>query len=60
MSDKKKLVPANLSIINNSAAESKTGKESTPRIAVTKNVHIVSGILVIVIPCVLKLITVTI
>ena len=52
--------PSNLSIISNNAQESNTGNESTPRTAVTKNAHIVNGSLVIDIPCVLKLITVTI
>ena len=53
------LVPANLSMINKTAADNRTGKERTPRIAVTKNAHTVSGNLVIVIPFVLKLSTVT-
>ena len=37
-----------------------TGKDNTPKIAVTKNAHIVKGILVIDIPLVLKLSIVTI
>ena len=60
MSDRKNEVPKLLSIINNKAAESSTGKETTPIIAVTKNAHIVRGKRVILIPFVLKLITVTI
>ena len=50
----------NSSIINNKAADNKTGKEITPIIAVTRNAQIVNGNLNIDIPLVLKLITVTI
>ena len=46
-------------MINNKAAESNTGKETTPMIAVTKKAHIVNGNLVIDIPLVLKFNTVT-
>jgi hypothetical protein len=46
--------------INNSAADNNTGKETTPMIAVTKKPQIVKGNLVMDIPSVLKLITVTI
>ena len=60
MSDKKKEVPKLLSIINSKAAESSTGNEIVPIIAVTKNAHIVNGILVNDIPFVLKFKTVTI
>ena len=60
MSDKKKEVPKLLSMINNKAADKRTGKEIRPIIAVTKNVHTVRGNLVIDIPFVLRLITVTI
>ena len=60
MSDRKKEVPKLLSIINKSAADSKTGKETTPIIAVTKNAQIVKGSLLILMPFVLRLITVTI
>ena len=59
ISERKKDVPNDLSIINKSAAESKTGNDTIPIIAVTKNAHIVKGSLLIVIPFVLKLITVT-
>ena len=59
MSDKQNDVPANLSITNNNAADNKTGKDNTPKIAVTKKAQIVNGILVMLIPCVRKLITVT-
>ena len=45
---------------NNNTAETKTGKDSTPIIAVTKKAHIVSGNLVIDIPLVLKFNIVTI
>ena len=47
-------------MISNKAAESSTGKESTPKIAVTKKAQMVKGIRNIDIPVVLKLITVTI
>ena len=57
--DKKNEVPKLLSIISNKAADNNTGKETTPIIAVTKNAQIVRGSLVIDIPLVLKLITVT-
>ena len=60
MSDKKNEVPKLLSIINNKAADSNTGKETTPIIAVTKKAQIVSGSRVMDIPLVRKLITVTI
>ena len=60
MSDKKNEVPKLLSNINNNAADNNTGKETTPMIAVTKKAQIVRGNLVIDIPFVLKLITVTI
>ena len=60
MSERKNEVPKLLSIIKSSEAESKTGKEITPIIAVTKNAHIVKGSLNIDIPLVLKFITVTI
>ena len=46
-------------MINNKAADNKTGKETTPIIAVTKNAHIVKGKRDIDIPFVRKLITVT-
>ena len=60
ISDRKKEVPKLLSIINNKAADNNTGKDTTPIIAVTKNAHIVSGKRVILMPFVLRLITVTI
>ena len=60
MSDRKKEVPKDLSIINKSAADNNTGNEITPIIAVTKNAQIVKGSLNIDIPFVRKLITVTI
>ena len=60
MSERKNEVPKLLSIIKSNEAESKTGKEITPIIAVTKNAHIVKGSLNIDIPLVLKFITVTI
>ena len=60
MSDKKKDVPKLLSIINNKAADNNTGNEITPITAVIKNAQIVKGNLVIDIPFVRKLITVTI
>jgi len=60
ISDKKNEVPKLLSIINNKAADNNTGKEITPITAVIKNVQIVNGSLVIDIPLVRKLITVTI
>ena len=60
MSDRKKDVPKLLSIISNRAAESSTGKDTTPIIAVMKKAQIVSGNLEKLIPLVLKLITVTI
>ena len=47
-------------MINNSAADKRTGNETTPIIAVTKNAQTVNGSLVIVIPSVLRLRTVTI
>jgi hypothetical protein len=50
----------NFKKINNSAADNNTGKETTPMIAVTKKAQIVKGNLVMDIPSVLKLITVTI
>ena len=53
-------MPKLLSIIKSKAADNKTGKEITPIIAVTKNAHIVYGILNKDIPLVRKLITVTI
>ena len=53
-------MPKLRSIINNKAADNKTGNETTPIIAVTKNAQIVSGNLVIDIPFVLRFITVTI
>ena len=59
ISDKKKDVPKLLSKINNNAAENKTGNETIPIIAVKKKVQTVNGSLVIVIPLVLMLITVT-
>ena len=46
-------------MINNRAADNKTGNEITPIIAVTKNAQMVSGNLVIDMPFVRKLITVT-
>ena len=49
-----------LSNIKSNTAENNTGKDNTPKIAVTKKAQIVNGILVIVIPFVLKLITVII
>ena len=60
ISDKKKDVPKLLSIINNNAADNKTGKEIVPIIAVTKKAQIVSGIFVNDIPFVLRFNTVTI
>ena len=60
ISDKKNEVPKLLSIIKSKAAESNTGNEITPMMAVTKNAHIVSGILVRDMPLVLKFRTVTI
>ena len=60
ISDKKKEVPKLLSIINNNAADKSTGKEITPMMAVTKNAQMVNGNLVIDIPFVLRLMTVTI
>ena len=60
MSDKKNEVPKLRSIIKSKAAESNTGNETTPIIAVTKNAHIVKGNLDIVIPLTRRLITVTI
>ena len=60
MSDRKKEVPKLRSIIKSNAAESNTGKDTTPIIAVTKNAQIVKGSLDIVIPFTLRLITVTI
>ena len=59
ISDKKNDVPKLLSKINNNAAENNTGKDTIPIIAVTKKAQTVKGNLVIVIPLVLKLITVT-
>ncbi len=47
-------------MINNNAADKRTGKETTPIIAVTKNAQIVNGRRVIDIPFVRRLITVTI
>ena len=46
-------------MISIKAAESNTGNETTPIIAVTKNAQIVRGSLVIDIPLVRRLITVT-
>src|SRR5690606_35301715 len=59
ISDKKNEVPKLLSMINNKAAESKTGNETTPTMAVINNAQTVIGSLVIDIPSVLRLITVT-
>ena len=59
MSERKKEVPKLLSMIRSRAAESSTGKEITPIIAVTKNAQIVSGSLVMDIPFVRRFITVT-
>ena len=59
ISDKKNDVPKLLSKISNNAAENNTGNETTPIIAVKKKAQIVRGNLVIDIPFVLKLITVT-
>ena len=47
-------------MIRSNEADSKTGNDNTPRIAVTKNAQIVRGILKKVIPSVRKLITVVI
>ena len=44
---------------NSTTADTKTGKESTPRIAVTKNAQMVKGKRVMLMPLVLKLMTVT-
>ena len=60
ISERKNDVPKLQSIIINKAADSNTGKETTPIIAVMKKAHIVSGSLEKLIPFVLKLITVTI
>ncbi len=60
MSDKKKLVPKDLSKINNKAAPNKTGNDKTPRMAVKKNVQMVNGKRVILMPLVRKLMMVTI
>ena len=60
MSERKNEVPKLLSKINNNAADKRTGKETTPIIAVIKNAHIVKGNLVILIPFVRKFKTVTI
>ena len=60
MSERKKDVPKLLSNINNKAADKRTGKETTPIIAVIKKAHIVKGSLVILIPFVRKFKTVTI
>ena len=49
-----------LSIISNTAEDKRTGKDNNPRIAVTKNVQIDNGNLVILIPFVRRLIIVTI
>ena len=56
----KKLVPKLLSKIRSNAAANNTGNERTPKIAVTKNAHIVSGNFVMDIPLVRRLIIVTI
>ena len=50
---------AEQSIIRSKAADKRTGNEITPIIAVTKKAQIVRGSLVIDIPLVLRLITVT-
>ena len=47
-------MPKPLSISNKTAAESKTGNDKTPKIAVMKNAQMVNGSLVIVIPFVLR------
>ena len=60
MSERKKEVPKLRSIMRSRAAESNTGKETTPIMAVTKNAHMVSGRRVMLIPFVLRFITVTI
>ena len=59
ISERKNDVPKLLSMININAADNKTGNDTTPIIAVTKNAQIVKGSLVIDIPFVRKLITVT-
>ena len=59
ISDRKNDVPKLLSKINNNAADRSTGKDTIPMIAVIKKAQIVRGNLVIDIPLVLKLITVT-
>ena len=60
ISERKKDVPKLLSIINNNAADKRTGKETTPITAVIKNAQMVNGNLVMDIPLVRRLITVTI
>ena len=60
MSDRQNDVPKLLSNMSSNAADSNTGNEITPIIAVTKNAQIVNGNLVIDIPFVRRLKTVTI
>ncbi len=60
MSDKKNDVPKLRSMISNKAADRRTGNETTPIIAVTKNAQIVNGNLVIDMPLVRRFKTVTI
>ena len=59
ISERKNDVPKLRSIISNKAADNNTGKDTTPIIAVTKNAQMVKGRRVMLIPLVLKLITVT-
>ena len=59
MSERKKEVPKLRSIISNKAADNKTGNDTTPIIAVTKNAQIVKGKRVILMPFVRRLMTVT-
>ena len=47
-------------MMRSNAADKSTGNDKTPKIAVTKNAHIVRGILKKVIPSVLKFMTVVI
>jgi hypothetical protein len=60
MSERKKEVPKLLSMISNKAAESKTGKETTPITAVIKKAQMVKGKRLMVIPLVRRFNTVTI
>jgi hypothetical protein len=60
MSERKKLVPKDLSKIKSKEAANKTGKANIPKIAVIKKLQIVKGNLKNDIPVVLRLIIVVI